>query len=173
MIVFPFLWRNIRYFIKKNTQKAFFCTAPPQELQNGKQGASLSEFVHITLVYESEAYFCLDGGFDSFSLAFEWNTHILFFTSVVEANSNWSFFTRSEDVTFLSCYPQMLFEKCVSVYASSIHSWLQAFVQKEQPFFSLVARLLFVGVHSYSLCFVSLLGVLKTIFAFLPPWLVP
>ena len=71
-------------------------------------------------------------------------------------------------------YLQMLFEKCVNVYASSIHNWLQAFVQKEQPFFFLwLPGCCFLGVHSYSFCFVSLLGVLKTILAFLLPWLVP
>ena len=78
------------------------------------------------------------------------------------------------EVFLFVLYLQMLFEKCVNVYVSSIHSWLQVFVQKEQPFFFLwLPGCCFLGVQSYCLCFVSLLGVLKIFLAFLLPWLVP
>lgn len=109
-------------------------------------GASLAEFVQMALVYEPEVEFSLCGGFDSFSLAFEWNSHILFFTFVVEANSNWPFFTRSEDVKYFCLLsPDVIWEvcQCLCLFHSELTPSLCS--KRATIFLSVVARLLFLG----------------------------
>lgn len=123
-------------------------------------------------------YFSLYGGFGSFSSLFSNKipmccSSVLLLRSIV---TNLSLHTLQMWNIFV-LYRQVLFEKCVSVYASSNHSWLQGFVQKEEPFFFLwLPGCYFLGVWSFSLCFVTLLGVLKIFLTFLfiiiLPWLV-